>query len=164
MRTSILLLVGMFLSIAQNVVAQNRWLVGTGLTYCTYLNSPGINFNVSYRVAGNLHIGPDFSALLSRERDEDGRTVKRKEVEYNLNSHYLVQINESISLYPLVGMNISKLTIHPEGEQPDRKMITALNAGGGFEFEVSALHLFIESKWTSKVDKVDITAGLLFEL
>jgi opacity protein-like surface antigen len=112
----------------QKVVAQNRWLLGTGVTYCSYLNSPGINVNISYRIIGNLHIGSDFSVLLSRETQEDGSNVKRKEVEYNLSSYYIFRINERVSPYPLVGINLSKRTVHREGKLPDKPLITAFNA------------------------------------
>src|SRR4051812_19687476 len=59
-----------------------RWLLGAGLTYCSYVDNPGLNLNVTYRLVGNFHVGPDFSALLTKEVLEGGRFVKKKETEY----------------------------------------------------------------------------------
>src|ERR1041385_5931649 len=92
---------------------ENKWLVGAGVTYDNYMNTPGINLNLTYRLIGNLHIGPDFSALLNKEENENGVAVLKKELEYNFNANYLFSISEKLSLYPLAGINFSKVTVHP---------------------------------------------------
>ncbi len=143
---------------------QNHWFIGTGLGYCTYIGQPGVNLNVSYRLTGKFYIGPDFSAFLNRELDEEGKMVKRKEVEYNINAHQLFDIGKKISLYPLAGVNLSKVTHHAEGEKADKQWITALNAGGGLEWELENIRVFVETKWVSVLDKVDITTGVIFRL
>lgn len=143
---------------------KSRWLLGTGITYCSYINTPGLNLNITYRVIGDLHVGPDFSALLTREREEDGRTVKRKELEYNFNAHYLVHLANKIEIYPLAGINWSKVTNHPDGQEAVKELVTALNLGGGVEVEIKSVRLFFESKWVSKLNKYDLTTGVLFRL
>lgn len=143
---------------------KTRWLLGTGITYCSYIDNPGLNLNVTYRVAGNLHIGPDFSALLTREKKENGSVVKRKELEYNFNANYLMRITSCATTYPLVGINWSKVTNHPAGQENDTRWITGFNVGGGLEFNVKTIRLFMEGKWVSNLNKYDVTAGLLFEL
>ncbi|MCI0751236.1 MAG: porin family protein [Flammeovirgaceae bacterium] len=143
---------------------EKRWFVGAGLTYDSYMKTPGINLNVTYRLLANLHVGPDFSALLTKEETEAGRVVKRKELEYNFNASYLFKLSDRISIYPLTGVNWSKVTVHPEGEEAVKQLITALNAGGGFEFNVDPLCIFLESKFVSKLDKYALTVGLVFEL
>jgi hypothetical protein len=161
------LLVISFCFVFTNSLAQEekgRWLLGTGLTYCTYVDNPGLNLNVTYRVIGNLHIGPDFSALLTKEVNENGIIVKRKELEYNFNAQYLFEIGKSVSIYPLVGINRSKVTFHPTGQEPDIRWITALNAGGGIEIKIKMIRLSFESKWVSLLDKYDLTTGILFTL
>ena len=153
--------------LALTTIAQEeneRWLLGTGVTYCSYINNPGINLNVTYRLIGNLHIGPDFSALLTHEDNENGRQVKRKELEYNINAQQLFEVKERLALYPIVGINWSKVTIHPEDEDPDVRWITAFNAGGGIEWKFKSVRLFLESKWVSRLNKYDITTGILFPL
>ncbi len=150
-----------------NVKAQeekSRWLLGTGITYCSYIDSPGLNLNVTYRVIGNLHVGPDFSALLTREREEDGVVVKRKEVEYNFNAHYLFGLGKKIEIYPLAGVNWSNVTNHPDGGAAVTELVTALNLGGGVEIEIKKIRLFLESKWVSQLNKYDLTTGILFPL
>lgn len=141
-----------------------RWLLGLGATYCSYVDNPGVNFNATYRVVGNLHVGPDFSAVLTKEIKEDGRVVKRKELEYNFNAQQLFLVSKSISLYPLLGINFSKVTIHPDGEAPDKKVVTALNAGGGIEWKREKVRWFFESKYVSWFHKYDLTAGVLIAL
>lgn len=143
---------------------KERWFLGTGITYCSYIDSPGLNLNVTYRVFGNFHIGPDFSALLTHEREENGRIVKQKELEYNLNAHQLFDVDDHLALYPLVGINWSKVTVHPEGEDANVTWLTALNTGGGAEFKLKGLRLFLESKWVSRLNKFDVTTGIVLPL
>jgi Outer membrane protein beta-barrel domain len=143
---------------------KSRWLLGTGVTYCSYINNPGLNLNVTYRIVGNLHIGPDFSALLTSEREENGRVVKRKELEYNFNGQYLFPIGKNVEIYPLAGINWSNVTNHPAGQEAVTELVTALNLGGGFEIEIGKVRLFFESKWVSQLNKYDLTTGILFPL
>jgi len=141
-----------------------RWLLGAGITYDNYMNTPGINLNATYRVMGNFHIGPDFSALLNKEEKENGITVLKKELEYNFNATQLFELNKVLAIYPLAGINFSKVTVHPINQEPAKKVITALNIGGGLEVELKTLKLFCESKYVSQLDKYDITLGALFRL
>lgn len=143
---------------------ESRWLIGTGITYCSYLGNPGVNFNVTYRAIGNLHIGPDFSAILNDERVENGKRVIRKELEYNINANYVFEIKKWIGVYPLAGINYSKVTIHPEGEEPDKRWITAFNSGGGLEVSIKTVRLYLESKYVTRLEKYDLTIGVLIDL
>jgi hypothetical protein len=141
-----------------------RWLLGTGVTYCSYINNGGLNANITYRVIGNLHIGPDFSALLNQEVEENGKKTIRKELEYNFNGQYIFELSEKVGVYPLVGVNWSNVTDHPEGQAPETKLVTALNAGIGLEIKLSKVRLFFESKWVTQLGKYDLTTGILFPL
>ena len=143
---------------------ESRWLVGTGITYCSYINSPGINLNITYRVIGNFHVGPDFSALLNHEISENGSTDIRKELEYNFNGQYLFYINRKLALYPIAGINWSNITNHVYGQEPVTMLTTALNLGTGLELEIGKVRLFFESKWVSKLNKYDLTTGILVPL
>jgi hypothetical protein len=128
------------------------------------MNTPGLNLNVTYRVIGNFHIGPDFSALLNKEEKDNGVTVLKKELEYNFNATQLFELNEVLAIYPLAGINLSKVTVHPINGEPSKKVVAALNVGGGLEIELKTLKLFCESKYVSQLDKYDITLGALFRL
>lgn len=150
-----------FVVVATAQEDNERWFFGAGITYCSYINSPGVNLNVTYRAIGNFHIGPDFSALLTRERNENGKVVRQKELEFNLNAHYLFAMNERLSIYPLTGINWSKVTIHTDGDDPEVTWLTALNAGGGIEFRLKRTKLFLEPRWVSRLNKIDITLGVI---
>lgn len=165
MRESLLIIFFcIFISFAKAQEEKSRWLLGTGITYCSYINSPGINLNVTYRVIGNLHIGPDFSALLNHEIKENGKDVIRKELECNFNGQYLFDLNKKIAVYPLVGINWSNITNHPDGQEPVITLTTAFNLGTGLEWEIAKARLFLESKWVSQLNKVDLTTGIIFRL
>lgn len=151
-------------SLVQGQAKDVKWLLGAGLTYDNYMSTPGVNLNVTYRLFKDLHIGPDFSALLNKEENENGVTVLKKELEYNFNANYLFHVSETLSLYPLAGINFSKITVHPANGAPDKKLITALNAGGGFEIELKNFRIFFESKYVTQLDKYDLTLGTLFKL
>jgi hypothetical protein len=161
------LLVSAYCLLFVNANAQEekpRWLLGAGLTYDNYMNTPGLNLNITYRVIGNFHVGPDFSALLNKEDKENGVTVLKKELEYNFNAAQLFELSKLIAIYPLVGINFSKVTTHPINSEPVKKVVTALNIGGGIEVELRAFKLFCESKYVSQLDKYDLTIGALFRL
>lgn len=143
---------------------KSRWLLGSGVTYCSYIKSPGLNLSMAYRITDNLFIGPDFSALLTREQEDHGQIVKRKELEYNLNFHYLFALNKRVELYPLAGMNWSRVTNHPAGQEAVTELVTALNLGAGVELGVKNVRLFFEAKWVSQLNKYDLTTGILFQL
>ncbi len=151
-------------SFAQGQDANKRWLLGAGITYCSYVDNPGLNLNVSYRLIGNFHIGPDFSALLTKEIQEGGRVVKKKEIEYNFNVQQLFEIGKKTALYPLTGVNFSQVTLHPAGQEPDKRWLTALNVGGGLELRLKKFRLFFETKYVTQLDKLDITGGVMIVL
>lgn len=141
-----------------------RWPLSTGVKYGRYVNSPGVNLNVTYRVIGKFHIGRDFSALLTLERDENGKIVKQKELEYNLNAQNLFEMNKRLLVYPIAGIDWSKVTVHPQRGEANTTRFTALNAGGGLELQLKGVRLFLESKWVSRLNMIDITAGVLLSL
>jgi len=143
---------------------KTKWLLGAGITYDNYMNMPGINLNVTYRVVKGLHVGPDFSALLNRDESENGVEVLKKELEYNFNANYLLKISEGLSLYPLAGINFSKVTVHPINSEPSKKIITAMNLGGGLEIELKTFRIFFESKYVTQLRKYDLTLGTLFKI
>jgi hypothetical protein len=128
------------------------------------MGTPGINLNVTYRLIRNLHIGPDFSALLNKEENENGVAVVKKELEYNFNANYLFKVSTKFSIYPLAGINFSKVTVHAADKSPDKKTVTAFNAGGGFEIEFGTVRIFFETKYVTQLDKYDLTLGTLFKL
>lgn len=149
---------------AQDNTQDEKWLLGAGITYCGYADNPGVNLNVTYRLAGNLHIGPDFSAILTDKVKENGRIVKRKELEYNLNATWLFDITETFSLYPLVGYNFSKITVHPLGLEADERWVGGWNCGAGVEIPIRRLHLFSEGKFVTGLRKYDVSVGILIKL
>lgn len=156
-------LIGLFLPQVSRA-QESRWLLGAGITYCSYIGNPGVNLNLTYRLIGGLHIGPDFSAILNNEEKENGVTIIRKELEYNLNAHYVFELGEKVAVYPLVGFNYSKVTTHPEGEEADKRWVSACNAGGGVEYSLKKTSIFFESKYVSRLEKYDLTLGILFVL
>ncbi len=156
----------LFLSIAVSGFSQEtkRWLLGTGVTYCSYLDNPGVNVNVTYRLGKHFHIGPDFSAILTRESHSGTRWVKRKELEFNFNGQYYLSISEQLKCYPLTGLNISKVTNHEESFDADVRWVTDINAGMGTEFHLRTVRIFVEGKYVLRFSKYDLTIGLLLPL
>ncbi|MFZ6013012.1 MAG: hypothetical protein ACOYXT_21900 [Bacteroidota bacterium] len=143
---------------------EKKFLLGSGLTYCSDVHHPGINASLTFKLVGELHAGPDFSVLLTTETMDDGSQVKRKELEYNFNVHYLFDIANAIKAYPLAGLNVSKITVHPEGDLAAKKWVKALNAGAGLEYEWKKFRLFAEFKYVYQLRKYDVTSGILFPL
>lgn len=143
---------------------EKQWLIGAGITYSTFMNQPGVNLNITYQPIGNLHIGPDFSALLTREQRENGSLVKRKELEYNFNTTYLFFLKDKFAIYPVAGVNFSKIAVHKEGEAIEKKWFTGINAGAGLEYELNKYRIFLEVKYVTSIVKYDTSLGLIIEL
>lgn len=158
-------LVATFIFLIGNVRAQeSRWLLGAGLTYCSFINGPGLNANLTYRLIKDLHIGPDFSALLTQEERENGTVVKRKELEYNFNATYLVTVSKRIACYPLTGINVSKVTVHKITEAAQKRWVSGLNIGSGIEVSFTKCRFFAEGKFVTGLKKYDFSVGILFDL
>ncbi|MFN0049105.1 MAG: hypothetical protein ACKVOU_08295 [Cytophagales bacterium] len=152
--------------LAEKPLAQNekegRWIVGAGVVFDSYTLSPGLNFNATYRILGNFHLGPDFSIMLDNTVTEDGKREVRKAFEFNLNVQHVFEINDNWAIYPFTGPNLSKITIHPVGEEAVEKWVAALNLGAGIEYSLKKNKLFCEGKYVTYFDKWDIAAGYLF--
>ena len=140
---------------------EQKWFVAGGVTYCSFVNNPGINISVTYRLADDLYIGPDFSAILTKVEKSNGTSRKQKELEYNFNAHYTFEFTPAISAYPLTGINFSKVTLHERGHEPQKQFITAFNIGCGAEFKVREITWFAEGKHVSQFDKYDVTVGAI---
>ena len=56
------------------------------------------------------------------------------------------------------------ITLHPEGEEANKRLVTALNIGGGIEYQLKTFRLFFEPKYVTELSKLDIATGVLFEL
>jgi hypothetical protein len=147
-----------------NDETKQRWLLGAGLSYDNFTNTPGLNLNITYRILGHFHIGPDFSAFLNNTTEDNGNKTIRKEFEFNLNGQQLFEVSEKVGLYPYSGLNWSKVTTHLLGEEPNEKWVTGINLGGGIEIKLKKIKLFSETKYVTKLDKWDISAGILFFL
>jgi hypothetical protein len=148
-----------------NGIAQaERWSAGFGLTYCSCVDRPGVNLNISYRVKGNFFIGPDFSALLEKRIHRYTRLLVHTEVEYNLNAHQLIEIIKGVEVYPLAGINLSKITFKSGNEEPMTQWVKAINTGLGAEAHVGKAKLFTEGKYVTRIKKFDFTIGVLFPI
>ncbi len=141
---------------------EGRWIIGAGAAYDSYTQTPGLNVNLTSRILGNFHIGPDFSIMLNNELDDNGKKEIRKEFEFNFNAQQLFEIGKRWAIYPLTGINLSKITKHPVGQEAEGKWVTGLNLGGGFEFTLKKNKLFCEGKYVTYIQKWDITIGYLF--
>jgi hypothetical protein len=152
------------LLIAQQAFGQERWAIGGGLTYCSYIHRPGVNLSATFKPLKHFHISPDFSAILTRREERNSIWLKRKELEGNINFAYDIALDPNFRAYALTGANIAKITIHEENHFADKQIRIGINFGCGIELDAKSHTYFFEGKYVSHLRKYDVASGLLFKL
>lgn len=163
MKTVLLVL---FLNSLGMLHAQERWLIGSGITYCTRLHHPGINVSINRIFLKRIVTSAEVSAILTREKTNMGRWEKHKELEYTFFTQYLIGLTSTWNIYPLAGFNVSKVTRHLQGEFPDKRWLTSVLFGSGVEYDQEGRRIkpFAEFFFIHALNKYDFTAGVLVKI
>lgn len=135
-------------------------LPGVAAIYSSNLETAGINARVYYGIDHQYCFGPEIS-YFRRSNGEEELSL----FEANVNLHYIVELNKSLGVYPLAGINYTIETeIENKGfdEERFRENAFGFNIGGGFHYAVGSILFFAEYKYViSSLDDHFVTAGAL---
>ncbi len=100
--------------------------IGAGLGYGFGLNQVGLGIHGQYYFADYL-VGQMGFHFYEKEDTQ-------KNWSFNLNANYYFETNSSTQPYFILGLNVLKQTVNPDG-QANSKSFSGLNIGAGIDFE-----------------------------
>lgn len=138
-----------------------------GLGYGSEIQSLGIQAGGLYTIDSQFRVGADAIYYLP---GEDSNGVEFSWLEFNTNGHYFVLNQENTIVYALAGLNFSKFysdedNIHLPGGDNLNKLYVGLNIGGGAEFSLDVINIYIEGKYAlSSANQLALTGGIRIPL
>lgn len=143
---------------------QDDVFLGLGITYGERIDVLGIQGNLAFMVRDDARVAVDLTHFFTYDRElialGNVFNYQQSSWELNFNGHYFLFNSENAALYVLMGLHYGRTTNSisdeerlgvPVGEIPgfpsDRTGVGA-NIGGGMEFILNAVGIFIEAKNT----------------
>ena len=90
----------MFVMLSSTYAQKGRQAIGFGLSYGTEIESAGLGIKYQYNITNPLRIEPSFNYFF----ENDNVSM----LDLNVNFHYLCPVAQSVKLYPLFGLTMSK--------------------------------------------------------
>ena len=141
--------------------------VGGGLSFGTEIENIGITAKATYGIDDQWEGGASFTYFLPKSFGPVDWTFWA----INLDAHYLKNVSDKFTIYPLAGLNIGGITIDSDsfgGFNPGSTTNTEIgvNIGGGAYLNISEkLKGFGEIKYViGGFDQLTLGAGVLFSL
>jgi hypothetical protein len=165
-------------NLAVGQIGTNKVAVGGTFIYGSEIGSIGLNILVSYNVKDNIRVAPDLSFFIPHHKDYPGWREVTDMLEVNLNGHYLFPLVENtIDLYPVVGLNMAFLTFKGEPKNTDlignpkydyrkNEIDPGLNIGFGGDYQINdRLNFLLELRYAvSNYSQFTIKAGVAYLL
>ncbi|MDI6401531.1 outer membrane beta-barrel protein [Balneolaceae bacterium ANBcel3] len=131
---------------------------GLGVTYGLDMGDPGITGSLYYSFADEIRVGGDVTYFFA---SADEGTKNPKAFELNFNAHYHLMNQEVLRFYLLAGVQFAYIGYMVEADgQNVSESETGINLGGGVEWDLDGLTLFLEPKYTlGGFDQAVITFG-----
>lgn len=84
------------------------WSIGAAGIYGDDIGNVGIQLRGYYNLKGNrVCFGPEFSSFFTTTETQNSEVIEKKLNEVNFNLHYIIELNEKLGIYPLIGANFS---------------------------------------------------------
>ncbi len=145
---------------AINQKAEAQIKIGAGLSYATWLNTPGVNLRAEAEVFENLSIVPMLDIYLPRISTWTLINT------FSLHVHYNIEVLDQISVYPLLGATMkSYLDFDRSGyDRVYHRFALNPSGGAGALYELSKdFSVFTESRLElGYYSQFVLTAGVRF--
>ena len=154
------LISGFLLIFALSFNANAQFEIGGGLVFSTESGPTiGVDARVQFGVAETFRIAPSLNYLFK----SDGVSI----LEINGDVHYPFAVTESVTIYPIGGLNITRISVDLGfGSGSDSEI--GINLGGGVNFNITeSIRAFAELKAVVLIDgysPIIIGAGVLFPI
>jgi len=154
------ILIGILFFSFQTTLAQ-EFSVGGGFLYGSEINNLGINFRGDVKFTPQWSFSPSFNIFFNRK---DG-LITNKWNDFNFDGHYFFEIDQALTVYPLLGLNVATVT---EKINDISFSNTDVGANIGFGSEYDFDHRIVgfgELKYViSNADQLVITIGVLYKI
>lgn len=135
---------------------------GGGLSFGSEIETVGLNLRGGYVIENQFNVGMDFNFFAPKKSGP----AKVGWVGVNVNAAYWFQATDELTLYPLVGLNISSIRATANylgATSSNRQTEIGLNLGGGVMYKIDNIAPFIEGKYVvSEFDQAVFSLGVLF--
>lgn len=160
MRKTILILIGIVFT-TLHVAHSQEFRAGGGLAYGSQINNIGFDFRGDIKFNPQWAFTPNFNIFLNRK---DGLSTNKWNA-FNFDGHYFFEIDQTWTVYPLLGLNVASVTEKINDISFSHTKVGA-NIGFGSEYNFGEHILgFGELKYViSNADQLVITIGMLYTI
>lgn len=150
--------------IAFSQITYAQLSVGGSLAFGSEIENIGISAKGNYLITDTWEGSAGFTFFLPKGSSAANLTLWT----VNFDGHYLKNLNDKFSIYPLAGLNISTFSLDidlgPFGNDKARNTEIGLNLGGGVLVNISEkMNGFAEAKYVlSDFDQLVLNVGVLF--
>ena len=161
-------MIGIFALMSVGATAQLE--LGGALVFGTEISTIGLQARGQYEITEEFDGTANLTYFFPKTEGVSGFEVKLSMFTINFDGHYNAYSSGTVEVYPLLGLNISIVTIKTDFDIPGTTTSAklsdtnvGLNVGGGAAFEISdGLNAFGELKYVaSSFDQLVISAGIM---
>lgn len=139
-----------------NIQAQEY---GGGISYGTEVEKVALNLKANFEVNTNLIISTSANFFMPEKNETGDTTLCTALTTVNFDGSYRFFLSEKFALYPIIGINYSRMGTIVNGEAMEAKNYYGANLGGAIKYK----NLFCETKYvTSNKGQIVVTLGYVF--
>ncbi|WP_405566941.1 outer membrane beta-barrel protein [Polaribacter sp. Asnod6-C07] len=142
--------------------SEQSFIVGFGPTLELSHSLAGINGRFYYGVNESFCFGPEISYFPYQNTDKG---YEKSIIDLNINAHYIFELNESLGVYPLSGINytIENERFVEENDEHKKENGFGINYGVGIHYKLKDLFIFSEFKGIAgNLNDEFITIGFIY--
>lgn len=159
---------------AQNL--QDDVFLGLGVAYAERIDVLGIQGNLAFMVRDDARVSADFTHFFTYDREllalNNLFQYQQTSWEINFNGHYYLLNTENMAFYALIGLHYGRITNEISASEllglqpnqipgfPSDETGMGANIGGGIEFILNTMGIYIEPKYTfGGTNQLSVAAG-----
>lgn len=125
---------------------------GIGLSYGLDIEEAGLTIQGFYTITDQIRAGAGYTYYFMDNDVSAG--------ELNIDGHYLFKNEDGLILYGLAGLSFARTSVKVMGSKFSSSD-TGVNLGAGVEYDLGAVYLFGEPKFTlGGFEQLQVTAGV----
>ena len=158
------------MGILPTIAHAQHFSAGGGIPFNITVETPGLNLRGYYNMGEHFCFGPEFTFFLPKNETHGDEETETTIWEFNLNAHYIFELNERLGIYPVFGFNYTQereeITFLPSGEKEGETIDAfGINLGGGLHVPFPKFIPFIEYEYVvGDLSEHIVTVGLFFNL
>lgn len=119
----------------------NEITIASGSVYGTDIKEAGLSFGIGFTNTHHLSLGTEVSFFPKHKLNEENISL----FELNVLTHYIVDVNKHLMIYPLIGINYS-VENEEKHEVYEHTKAFGLDVGAGIHYKLNHFIPFFEYK------------------